>query len=69
MVVYRKMFTKDEQKTAADQKTDDQNTDYSLVDVLLGKHVKIARKEKRLPPFVLRRQNKCYVLQMKLWKI
>ena len=41
------MLTMDEQKTAADvQKTGVQNT--NLDDVLLGKRVKIARKEKRL---------------------
>ena len=40
------MLTKDEQKTADAQKTGVQNT--NLDDVLLGKRVKIARKEKRL---------------------
>lgn len=44
------MFTKDEQKAQKDgvQKADVQKTNYSLDDVLLGKCVKIARKEKRL---------------------
>ena len=40
------MLTKDEQKTADAQKTGVQNT--NLDDVLLGKRVKIARKEKQL---------------------
>ena len=40
------MLTKDEQKTADAQKTGVQNT--NLDDVLLGRRVKIARKEKRI---------------------
>ena len=40
------MLTKDEQKAADAQKTGVQNT--NLDDVLLGKRVKIARKEKQL---------------------
>ena len=48
MVVDRKMLTVDEQKNqnADAQKTDAQNT--NIDDVLLGKRVKIARKENRL---------------------
>ena len=50
------MLTKDEQKAQKDDVhncsidgvLNDQNTNFSLDDVLLGKRVKIARKEKRL---------------------